>query len=290
MTAPWNSAAVREAFPPYTLRDLGQGVQRITAPNPGPLTGPGTNTYLVGEQAVAVIDPGVRDTRHLDTILAAADGRIRWILLTHTHPDHSPGARELAEATGARIYSHHAELQGARDADFTPDLLLDEGDVVEGDGLRLRVLYTPGHACNHLCYLNEATGDLIAGDQFMDGGTVVIAPPDGHMGDYLASLRRLREEPIQRILPAHGNPLSPPIDIIDGVIAHRLAREAKVIAGLEQLGEPATLDALLPVVYADVPAALHPLAARSLIAHLDKLVDDERVHHRDHHWTLIQPA
>ena len=102
MTAPWNSAAVREAFPPYTLRDLGQGVQRITAPNPGPLTGPGTNTYLVGEQAVAVIDPGVRDTRHLDTILAAADGRIRWILLTHTHPDHSPGARELAEATGAR--------------------------------------------------------------------------------------------------------------------------------------------------------------------------------------------
>ena len=152
------------------------------------------------------------------------------------------------------------------------------------------MLYTPGHACNHLCYLNEATGDLIAGDQFMDGGTVVIAPPDGHMGDYLASLRRLREEPIQRILPAHGNPLSPPIDIIDGVIAHRLAREAKVIAGLEQLGEPATLDALLPVVYADVPAALHPLAARSLIAHLDKLVDDERVHHRDHHWTLIQPA
>ena len=134
------------------------------------------------------------------------------------------------------------------------------------------------------------TGDLIAGDQFMDGGTVVIAPPDGHMGDYLASLRRLRAEPIQRILPAHGNPLSPPIDIIDGVIAHRLAREAKVIAGLEQFGEPATLDALLPVVYADVPAALHPLAARSLIAHLDKLVDDGRVHHRDHHWTLIQPT
>ncbi len=143
MTAPWNSTAVREAFPPYTLRDLGDGVRRITAPNPGPLTGPGTNTYLVGEQAVAVIDPGVRDTRHLDTILAAADGRIRWILLTHTHPDHSPGARELAEATGARMYSHHAELQGARDADFTPDQLLDEGDVVEGEGLRLRVLFTP---------------------------------------------------------------------------------------------------------------------------------------------------
>jgi len=286
MKPPWEHEDVKAAFPPYTVVPLGQNVRRITAPNPGPLTGPGTNTYLIGDDRVAVVDPGVRDPRHLDAILQAADGRIEWILLTHTHPDHSPGARELAERTGARVHSHPAELQGVRDASFQPDLLLDEGDRLDCGDFTLRCLHTPGHATNHLCYLIEDTGDLIAGDQFMDGATVVIAPPDGNMSDYFASLERLKHEPIERILPAHGNPLSPPASVIEGVIAHRLKRERKVIDALASLEDLVTMQELLPVAYDDVPEMLHPLAARSLQAHLDKLVTDGTAQTRDGCWQL----
>src|SRR3954470_10149517 len=162
-------------------------VRRIVAPNPGPFTGPGTNTYLVGIDEVAVIDPGPDDEAHLDAIAGAGSGRIRWILCTHTHPDHSPGAAGLKERTGAEILSF-ADRDG-----LVCDRHLADGDTVEGTEFTLRAVHTPGHASNHLCFLLERERLLFTGDHVMDGSTVVISPPDGDMGEYLASLQRLQE-------------------------------------------------------------------------------------------------
>lgn len=266
-------------FTPGKTVDLAPGVRRITAPNPGYMTGPGTNTYLVGEAEVAVIDPGVRDTAHLDAIEAAGGGRIRRILVTHNHPDHSRGARELAERTGAPVYAHPAPLRGIREKDFVADEHLDEGDVVAGADYRLRCLHTPGHAADHLCFLHEETGLLFAGDHVMEGVTVVIAPPDGDMAAYLDSLARLKREPIEAIAPGHGGVLRPPGEILDAVIAHRQAREAEILALLEESGngEGCRIADMVETLYAEVPAPLHPVAAYQVYAHLLKLRDEGRV-------------
>lgn len=258
-----------EDFTPGKVVDLAPGVRRITAPNPGYMTGPGTNTYLVGEAEVAVIDPGVRDASHLDAIEAAGGGRIRRILVTHNHPDHSRGARELAERTGAPVCAHPTPLRGIREEGFAADEHLDEGDVVAGADYRLRCLHTPGHAADHLCFLHQESGLLFAGDHVMEGVTVVIAPPDGDMAAYLASLARLKREPIEAIAPGHGGVLRPPGTILDGIIAHRREREGQILAALKA-GER-RIDELVAELYADAPAALHPVAAYQVYAHLLKL-------------------
>lgn len=266
-------------FMPGRTVELAPGVRRITAPNPGYMTGPGTNTYLVGEAGVAVIDPGVRDTTHLDAIEAAGEGRIHRILVTHNHPDHSRGARELAERTGAPVQAHPIQLRGIREKDFVADSHLDDGDIVAGADYRLRCLHTPGHAADHLCFLHEETGLLFAGDHVMEGVTVVIAPPDGDMGAYLASLERLKREPIQAIAPGHGGVLHSPIEVLDGVIAHRREREAQILALLEESadGEGCRIADMVETLYAEVPAPLHPVAAYQVYAHLLKLRDEGRV-------------
>ena len=260
-------------FPNGEAVRLSPLLQRVTAPNHGMMTGPGTNTYLVGNKDVAVIDPGVNKAAHLDAVMAAAPGPIRWVLVTHTHPDHSPGAATLARETGAEVLGHHIRLQGKRDKHFAPDCTLDDGDMIRGTDFTLKALHTPGHAADHLCYLLEEEATLIAGDQVMDGATVVIAPPDGDMAAYLESLQRLKTLGIERLAPAHGNVLEPANDVLQDIIDHRLEREAAILEALRAMDDGTAMN-IVRVVYTDVPKLLHPLAARSVTAHLDKLVAD----------------
>jgi glyoxylase-like metal-dependent hydrolase (beta-lactamase superfamily II) len=272
---------------PGARRQLDRYVTRIIAPNASVMTGPGTNTYLVGDRELAVIDPGPEDPAHVQAILAAGAGRIRWIVCSHTHLDHASAAGTIKKATGARIAAmpvantaeravpsgpwaeHHAKL--------VLDWPLADGDSIRLDGLSLRVICTPGHASNHLCLLLQETGMLFTGDHIMQGSTVVITPPDGNMRAYLQSLQRLQALEINVLAPGHGYLIGDPHLEVERLIRHRLAREDKARLALVQAGGSATLEALLPNVYDDVPLSLHSLAARSLRAHLEKLVEDGEV-------------
>ena len=257
---------------------LGATLQRVVAPNPSAMTGPGTNTYVVGASGRhVVIDPGPDDPAHLDRVLAVANGAVEKILCTHSHPDHSPGAALLHRMTGAPVYGRPPPDDGHQDESYRPDHSLEEGDRLEVPGATLRVVHTPGHCSNHVCFLLEETGWLFTGDHLMSGSTVVILPPDGSMRLYIQSLHRLEELDLTALMPGHGAVMPAPHDEIRRVIAHRLQREGKVIAAFAQLGGTATLDTLLPVVYADVPQRLHELARYSLLAHVQKLEEEGRI-------------
>jgi glyoxylase-like metal-dependent hydrolase (beta-lactamase superfamily II) len=252
-------------------------VTRLTAPNPGIMTGPGTNSYLVGSSAVAVVDPGPDDDGHVRALAAVGKGRIRWIVVTHTHADHAPGAAALAAVTGAEVIGFDA-----RDG-FVPDRSVSEGFTLSGPDFELRALHTPGHASNHLCWLLTGERMLFSGDHIMGGSTVVIAPPDGDMAVYLESLRRLLvlDPPLDSIAPGHGPRLDDPVGTVASVIAHRRHREAAVDAALHEAGS-ATVDEMLPVVYADLTNdELMPVARKSLWAHLRKLAHDGRARSAD---------
>jgi glyoxylase-like metal-dependent hydrolase (beta-lactamase superfamily II)/8-oxo-dGTP pyrophosphatase MutT (NUDIX family) len=268
---------------------LSDKVIRITAPNPGPMTGPGTNTYLVGDgEAWTVIDPGPESEPHLQALLAAlrdVGGRIERILVTHTHRDHSPGAPALALATGAPVWGRRALHSMGQDLTFAPMHEPQHGDrIAVGRGATLRVIHTPGHASNHLCYLLEEEKLLFTGDQVMQGSTVVINPPDGDMAAYLLSLQQLLDEDLQWLAPGHGFLVAAPHDVVRGLIAHRLKREAKVLSSLRAAG-PSRVEALLPQVYDDVPTALHPVAQRSLLAHLLKLQAEGQARCENEAWS-----
>jgi len=260
---------------PGIPKRLDRYVARLTAPNPGAMTGPGTNTYLVGEAEIAVIDPGPALESHIAKILDAGAGRIRWILTTHTHMDHSPASAALKAATGAQVLGRPAPAGASQDQGYTPDRVLCDGEKLALGNLHLRAIQTPGHASNHLCYLLEETRMLFTGDHVMQGSTVVINPPDGDMRAYLASLDKLLAEDIAIIAPGHGYLIGAPHKEVRRLVAHRLAREAKVAAALRRRGE-ATPEELVPDVYDDVSPKLHPVAIRSLTAHLDKLVAEGR--------------
>jgi glyoxylase-like metal-dependent hydrolase (beta-lactamase superfamily II) len=251
---------------------LASSVRRILAPNPSVMTGPGTNTYLVGTpgEAIAVIDPGPDDAAHLDAIERAAQGAIRWILLTHTHPDHWPGAPPLATRTGAPILAFDA-----RDG-LAIDGQLADGDRIDIPGAPLTVLHTPGHASNHLCFLLEREQVLFTGDHVMHGSTVVIFPPDGDVRDYLRELQRLIALAPAQLAPGHGQLFDDPRAAIQTIIDHRLAREAKIAQALREAGGPVTVDELLHAVYDDIEPRRLPIARGSLWAHLRKLVADGR--------------
>jgi glyoxylase-like metal-dependent hydrolase (beta-lactamase superfamily II)/8-oxo-dGTP pyrophosphatase MutT (NUDIX family) len=260
---------------PGIPKRLDRYVTRITAPNPGMMTGPGTNTYLVGEEEIAVIDPGPALDTHVAKILEAGAGRIRWILATHTHMDHSPAVAALKAATGAQVLGRPAPAGASQDQSFAPERVPADGERIAIGGLHLRALHTPGHASNHLCYLLEETKMLFTGDHVMQGSTVVIGPPDGDMRVYLASLERLLAEDLAIIAPGHGYLIGAPHREVKRLIAHRLAREAKVTAALQRKGA-STLEELVVEVYDEVSPRLHPVAMRSLNAHLDKLVAEGR--------------
>ncbi len=257
------------------VQQIGVAVWRIVAPNPSPLTGPGTNTYVVGAGRPVVIDPGCDDPGHLARILEVAGLGIDRILCTHSHPDHSPGAAWLRERTGARVYGQPAPDDGHQDPTYAPDAGIVHGErIAAGEGT-LQAIHTPGHASNHVCFLLEQAGLLFTGDHLMSGSTVIIIPPDGSMRDYLESLRQLRELPLTALAPGHGAVMPGALAEIDRVIGHRLAREAKLARALERR-TAATLDEVLAEVYDDVPAFLHPYARYSLLAHAIKLVEEGR--------------
>jgi glyoxylase-like metal-dependent hydrolase (beta-lactamase superfamily II) len=272
---------------------LDRYVTRLVAPNAGVMTGPGTNTYLVGEREIAVIDPGPEDASHVRAILAAGAGRIRWILCSHTHLDHASSAATLKKATGAKIAAMAKVGTGTpapggeHDVRLVLDQSLADGDAVELDGFSLRAVHTPGHASNHLCFLLPETGMLFTGDHVMQGSTVVIGPPDGNMRAYLRSLRRLLELDTAVLAPGHGYLIQDPHAEAERLIEHRLRREDKVRHALLEAGGPAPLATLLPRVYNDVPQTLHPIAAKSLQAHLDKLVEDGEVRYVGGSYTRV---
>ncbi|MDQ1395663.1 MAG: hypothetical protein QOG64_922 [Acidimicrobiaceae bacterium] len=256
---------------PGEIAVLSPLVRRVLAPNPSVMTGPGTNTYLVGTDDLAVIDPGPDDhEEHLDTVARAGDGRIRWILVTHTHPDHSPGAAGLKQRTGAKIMGFD-ERDG-----FVPDEAIGDGYRLEAPAFALAAIHTPGHASNHLCYRLAQENLLFSGDHIMSGSTVVIAPPDGDMGAYLAALERLREFELDAVAPGHGPWIDDPAAKVDEYLTHRMARERAIAAALAQAGK-AKVEEIVEAVYTDVPDALHPIARFSVWAHLRKLAAEGSV-------------
>ncbi len=270
---------------PGRLVRIGATVQRVVAPNPSMRTGPGTNSYLIGNPPRAALDPGPDDPAHLATLQRAAPS-LRWVFVTHTHSDHSTGARALATATGARIVGLPPPDDGRQDESCIPDIRPEHDEMYEmGGGSTLRAIHTPGHASNHVCYLLEHDGILFSGDHVLDGVTPVILAPDGDMAAYLESLRRLRGYPLRAIAPGHGRVLANPIAVIDAVLAHRRRREEKVVAALEAAGS-ASLEALLLRVYDDVKPELHGFAKLSLEAHLIKLRGEGRCRKDGESWTL----
>jgi glyoxylase-like metal-dependent hydrolase (beta-lactamase superfamily II) len=250
-------------------------IRRIVANNPGAMTGPGTNTYLAGVDEIAVIDPGPDTDEHIEAVAGCGGDRIRWILLTHTHPDHAPGAARLKARTGAEVCAFD-------DRDDVPvDRRLADGDTVETTEFRIRAIHTPGHASNHLCYLLEEERTLFSGDHIMDGSTVVIAPPDGDMAAYLDSLAKVRAiKRLRAIAPGHGHLITDPIERIDGYIAHRLEREAQVLGTVRAAGATTIAD-IVDALYPDLIDELVPRARQSVHAHLQKLADEGHVEGTD---------
>jgi len=264
--------------------ELATGVRRIVAPNPSMMTGPGTNTYLLGVDEIAVLDPGPRLREHIKDICDKAGAPIRWILATHTHPDHSPGVRLLAEKTGAEVLGMPVPDGDLQDSSFQPTRLLANGDKLETAEFTIETVHTPGHASNHLCYRDVARNWLFTGDHVIDGSTVVINPPDGNMKHYLRSLEHVKALQPRALLPGHGNRIDDPNRVIDWIIEHRLEREAKVLNALTANPNLTTRE-LVPTVYQDVPEKLHSWAERSLLAHLIKLEDDGAAISDDHRWS-----
>jgi glyoxylase-like metal-dependent hydrolase (beta-lactamase superfamily II) len=263
--------------------EVSPGVARLTARNPGPFTFHGTNTYLVGRDSLAVIDPGPDDTEHLQALLKAIGGRkVSHILVSHTHRDHSPLAARLAEATGAVVAAEGphrparplrigevSPLDAAGDRDFRPDLLLPDGAAIDGDGWTLRTVLTPGHAANHAAFALEGTGILFSADHVMAWSTSIVAPPDGAMADYMASLDRLIERDDRLLLPGHGGPVRKPRTFMRGLKSHRKMRERAI---LERLAKgDRSIPEMVAAIYRDVDPRLHGAAGLSVLAHLEDL-------------------
>ena len=269
-----------EDWPTGKVEQVAPLVRRLLAGNPSPFTYTGTQTYIVGRGEVAVIDPGPDLPDHVEAILAATRGeRVAAILCTHTHRDHSPASRPLAEAAGAPIVGcaplaledEGPRADAAFDFDYRPDRVLGDGDAVEGEGWALEAVATPGHTSNHLCFALAGSGALFTGDHVMGWSTTVVSPPDGDMADYMASLERLIGREDATYFPAHGPAVEKTRAHVRALIGHRRMRERQILARLGA-GE-GRIPALVEAMYRDIDPRLHPAAGRSVLAHL---VDMER--------------
>lgn len=269
-----------DAPPLDVAMTLSARVRRVLANNPSPFTYQGTQTYLIGADEVAVIDPGPADPAHVDAIVAAVGtGRISAIVCTHTHRDHSPAAAPLKAATGAAIIGCAAlsldddgpRADAAFDTSYTPDRVLTDGDRLTGDGWTLEAVATPGHTSNHLCYALIEEDALFTGDHVMGWSTTVVSPPDGDMADYMRSLEKLQARRDAIYFPAHGDPVTNPQQFVRGLAGHRKQRERQILTLLnEGVGEIA---AMVPKMYAGIDPRLYPAAGRSVLAHLIDLRD-----------------
>ena len=260
-------------------------IRRVVANNPGPFTFRGTGTYIVGSDEVAVIDPGPADPAHLEALLAALGGeRVHAILTTHDHSDHAPLAAELARHTGApvigarptpaRLSSKPGTEEGS-DCGYRPDRVLQDGELVSGPGWTLKTMATPGHTGNHLCYALAEENALFSGDHVMGWSTTVIAPPDGDMGDYYASLRKVLAGGYSTLWPTHGPPITDPAPFLDAYLAHRLKRESQILELLAR--GPATIRQMVSRLYVGIDPRLHRAAGASVLAHLTHLIQAGRV-------------
>jgi len=260
------------------------GVSRLTVNNPSPFTFHGTNSYVVGTDTLAIIDPGPEDEAHFQALTAAIAGRpVSHVFVTHTHRDHSPLVARLREATGAVVVAegpHRASrqlrlgevnpLDASGDLDFRPDVALRDGEVIAGDGWAIRGIFTPGHAANHMSFALEGTGVLFSGDHVMAWSTSIVAPPDGSMADYMASLDRLLARDDTVYLPGHGGPLRRPLPFLRGLKAHRKMRERAIIERL-RAGDR-TIPDMVRAIYRETDPRLHPAAGLSVLAHMEDLV------------------
>ena len=259
------------------------GISRVTVNNPGPFTFHGTNSYIVGTDTLAVIDPGPEDDDHLRVLLGAIAGRpVSHVLVSHTHADHSPLAGRLAAATGAIVAAtgpHRPArplrigevnpLDASADTAFMPELVLGDGDIVAGDGWSLRAIHTPGHTANHAAFALEGSGILFSADHVMAWSTSIVAPPDGAMADYMASLDRLLARDDRLMLPGHGGPVTQPAAFMRALKAHRRMRERAILARLG--AGDRTIPEMVSAIYRDIDPRLHGAAGLSVLAHLEDL-------------------
>jgi glyoxylase-like metal-dependent hydrolase (beta-lactamase superfamily II) len=259
-------------------------VRRLVAENPGPFTYLGTGVYIIGEGDVAVIDPGPAIDEHFEALKNALKGeRITHVLVTHSHMDHSPLAHPLAKWAGCKVYAGGAaiptesevRMEAGDDLRFKPDVMVKDGDAFKGSNWTIEAIATPGHTSNHVCFALKEENALFSGDHVMGWSTTVISPPDGNMGDYFASLEKIRKRGFSTIWPTHGPPVTNVAPFLDAYIKHRKAREQAIIERL------AAGDSLIPdivkVIYKDVDKRLHPAACHSVLAHIIHLVETGRV-------------
>lgn len=261
---------------------LSRLVRRVIAPNPGPFTYTGTGVYIIGHGEVAVIDPGPAIPEHSAALDAALSGeRVSHVLVTHHHLDHSPLAHELAGAHGCQVHAMspsgpapeggEVRLEAGDDLSFRADIEIVDGATFEGPGWTVEALHTPGHTSNHVCYALHEENTLFSGDHVMGWSTSVVSPPDGRMSDYIAQLERVRARRFAVIRPTHGPAITEPTAFLDAYIAHRLNREAQILAELKA-GRTRIAD-MVASMYADVDKRLHPAAAHSVLAHMIRLVE-----------------
>ena len=282
------------SLPTGVLMPLSPLVARVLAPNPSPFTFTGTQSYVVGQGEVAVIDPGPADPDHIDALMQGIAGRpVTAILCTHTHRDHSPATRPLAQATGAPIIGcapltledDGPRADAAFDPDYAPDHVLVDGDRVAGTGWTLEAVATPGHTSNHLCFAMLEEQTLFTGDHIMGWSTTVVSPPDGDMADYMRSMQRLIDRDDLVYYPAHGDPVDKPQRLARSMMGHRRHREGQILRHLER--GAVAIPNMVADMYKGIDPRLHPAAGRSVLAHLIDLKARGLVREHDGRWEAI---